>query len=53
MTTIIYDYEIQGKYGRGWELLTTEETREEAKEMLRCYDDNEPQVQHRIRKVTR
>lgn len=44
-------YEIQGYYGHGhgWETLTTEDTRKEAREMLRCYNENEPQYPHRIK----
>ena len=44
-------YEIQGNYGMGWEYLTTEDTKEEAIEMLECYDENEPNFRHRIKKI--
>lgn len=43
------EWEIQGNYGTyGWETVTTETTRAEAKAMLRCYNENEPQYPHRI-----
>jgi len=42
------EYEIQGNYGQGWECVTTEETRQEAKSQLKCYNANEPQYAHRI-----
>ena len=46
-----YEYEVQGNYGYGWDLLTTEETKEDALIQKKCYDENEPNVPHRIRKV--
>jgi hypothetical protein len=52
-TKIIYEFEIQGNYGYGygWECLTTEETLKEACTQLKCYNDNEPETPHRIKKV--
>jgi len=44
----IDEYEIQGYYGQGWECVTTEETRKEAKEQLDCYRKNEIFNAHRI-----
>jgi len=41
------EYEVQSNYGQGWECVTTEETRKEAREQLRCYNENEP-YPHRI-----
>jgi hypothetical protein len=41
------EYEVQGNYGQGWEMVTTEETRKAAKEQCKCYDNNEP-YPHRI-----
>jgi len=35
------EYEIQGYYGQGWEMVTCEVTRKEAKERLREYNENE------------
>ncbi len=44
-----YDvFEIQGWYFGEWECVTTEETHKEAKEMLKCYNENEPRTPHRI-----
>jgi hypothetical protein len=45
-------WEVQGYYGRqyGWETVTVEETRAEAMEQLHCYNENEPQYPHRIRR---
>jgi hypothetical protein len=43
-------YEIQGDYGYGWEYLCEEETRKDAREQLKCYNENEPQYEHRIKK---
>lgn len=42
------EYEIQGDYGCGWELLTTEETYREARKMLGCYRYNESGRPYRI-----
>lgn len=46
-----YEYEVQGNYGHGWEMVTTEETRAAAVEQRRCYDENEPEYPHRVRRV--
>jgi hypothetical protein len=43
-------WEIQGNYGQGWEVVTVEETRVGAVEMLECYHENEPEFRHRIRR---
>jgi len=42
---------IQGYYGIFWEDLTIEETRKEAREQLKCYNENEPGIAHRIVKT--
>jgi len=42
------EYEIQGDYGQGWELATTEVTRSLAREQIKCYRQNEPGVSFRI-----
>jgi hypothetical protein len=47
---IVYEYEVQGNYGYGWDLLTTEETLKEARVQLACYEANEG-IPLRIRKV--
>lgn len=42
------EFVIQGHYSCGWEDLTTEETRREGRAQLRCYDENERGVAHRL-----
>lgn len=42
-------YVVMGDYGQGLEELTEEATRKEAREQLRCYNENEPQYFHCIR----
>lgn len=44
------EYHIEGQYGDsyGWEMVTIEETYPEAKNMLKCYNENEPNIPHRI-----
>lgn len=50
------EYEVQGNYGQGWEMVTTEETWKAAREQLKCYNENEPYphkiVKKRVRKET-
>ena len=48
-----YEYDIQGDYGygHGYETVTCEETLEAAKEMLECYQANEPGIPFRIKRV--
>lgn len=41
------EWEIQGHYGQGWEMVTTETSRKDAKEQLKCYNENES-YPHRI-----
>jgi len=36
-----YEYEIQGNYGHGWDMLTTESTKAEALAQLATYRANE------------
>ena len=43
-----YEYEIQGNYGYGWEMICSEETFDEAINMRKCYDENEPNILHRV-----
>ena len=45
-----YEYEIQGNYGYGWDLLTTEETLSEARAQLSTYRANES-IPLRIKRV--
>jgi len=42
------EYQIQGFYSGTWETVTTEETRQDAKKMLKCYNENESTIIHRI-----
>lgn len=51
MAETIYEYEVQGNYGQGWEMVTTEATLTEAKAQRRCYDENEPGTPHRVNRV--
>lgn len=44
------EYHIQGWYGT-WETVTVEATRAEARQMLATYNENEPGVAHRIKRV--
>ena len=43
-------FEIQGNYGCGWETLLEEETLSDAKKQLRCYNENEANYPHRIKR---
>jgi hypothetical protein len=43
------EYHIEGNYGQGWEMVTVEITYKEAKEQLKCYNENES-YPHRIKK---
>lgn len=45
-------YEIQGYYGieNGWEYLCEEETYTAARATLKLYNENEMDIQHRIKK---
>ena len=45
-----YEYEIQGNYGYGWDLLTTEDTLTEANAQLATYRANE-RIPLRIKRV--
>jgi hypothetical protein len=42
------EYEVQGYYAHGWECVTAEDDRKEARARLREYNENEPQYAHRI-----
>lgn len=39
---------VQGNYGHGWEDVTAENEKSEAKQRLREYNTNEPQYPHRM-----
>ena len=45
------EFQIQGDYGQGFEVVTYEETWKEARAQARCYRANEPSTSFRIRKV--
>jgi hypothetical protein len=45
-----YEYEIQGNYGYGWEMLTTESNIKDARAQLETYQSNE-NIPLRIKKV--
>ena len=45
-----YEYEIQGNYGYGWDMLTTEVTLPEARAQLATYRANES-IPLRIKRV--
>lgn len=45
----IVEWIVEGNYGQGWEEVTAEESRAEAIQRRREYDENEPQYPHRIR----
>lgn len=42
------EYEIQGLYEGSWEMVTTEATMKEARQQLKCYQENEKNTLHRI-----
>ena len=42
------EYEIQGSYTCGWEMVTTETNRKDAKSQIEAYRVNEPGVPFRI-----
>jgi hypothetical protein len=37
----LWDYDLEGNYGHGWEVLCSESTRKEAKQRLKEYRENE------------
>lgn len=45
-------YILEGNYnGKKWDFLLKEETLKEAQEQLKTYNENEPNIKHRIRKT--
>lgn len=42
------EFAIQGYYGQGWEDVTTEDNRREARERLHEYRENETNYPHRM-----
>lgn len=47
----IDEWHIQGYYFGTWETLTIEDSKKEAYTMLHCYNENEPNILHRVKKV--
>lgn len=45
------EFQVQGYYGKAWEIVTTEEIRTEAKQRLAEYRENEPGTNFRIKTV--
>lgn len=48
-----FEFVLQGYYSHGWEDLCSEDTREEAREQLKCYRDNEGGTYRIIRRATK
>lgn len=48
-----YEYNVEGQYSGGWEVLTCSCNRKDALDILRDYRKNEPGTLFRIRKVRR
>lgn len=46
-----YEYELEGNYGYGWDLLIVTDTKAKALEQKRCYQENESGVAYRIKRV--
>ena len=42
---------LEGNYGYGWEVMFECEDGRDAREQLRCYRENVPEAQFRIKKV--
>lgn len=42
------EFEIQGNYGQGWEMVTTEITRQLARDQIKTYRMNEPGIAFRF-----
>lgn len=47
----IDEWHIMANYGYGWEVVTIETTYQDARQMLKDYNENEPQYSHKIKKV--
>lgn len=45
------EWQVQAFYDGAWEIVTYASTRQEAREQLKCYDENERSIPHRIIKV--
>lgn len=42
------EWHTQGDYGCGWETVTIDDNKADAMQMLRDYNENEPQYPHRL-----
>ena len=45
------EWELWGDYGYGPDYILTELSYKDAREQLRCYNENEPSVRHWIKKI--
>lgn len=43
-------WEVQGDYGQGYEMVTTEDTKQQALDTKRVYEENEPGTPFRVRR---
>ena len=41
-------YVVKGNYGQGWEIVYTGENKQDAKDRLKEYIENEPQYAHKL-----
>ncbi len=47
----LYDWELLGNYGNGWDLLTTADSRKEILQLKKDYQLNEPNTPLKIKSV--
>ena len=47
----IDEWHTQGYYFGTWETVTIDDNKKDAYAMLRCYNENEPNFLHRVKKV--
>ena len=45
------EWHTQGYYFGTWETVTIDDNKKDAYTMLQCYDENEPNVLHRVKKL--
>lgn len=48
---IVYEYEVQGNFGYGWEYVLTADDKAHARELLDNYRSNDYPNVYRVRKV--
>jgi hypothetical protein len=51
MQTPLYEYEVRGNYGQGWEMVTTEASLADGRDQLRVYRENDPTTPYKLSKV--